>query len=545
MSAELSNPAAGKSEANKRGAVVSEQVQPARSFWRDESGVMVVIGTFMSFFMIGTVWYVLGIGNAINYRENLQSATDAAAFAGAVYDARGMNLLASINIIMGFVMSLVIIAKIMQVVFWIEWASECSACGPWDPEACFVCVEDTYKGLTWLGGDVPNYVKDVEKAVRVALEAMHDTEVTVAIVWPWVSASKSQVAGTYYASAGTALTTSFAYSQIPVSLDRLGDPNSISDIVQSFEDGSLSPITGNIPESRLGLPVNSAKYTDLCKMAIIDITSLDGVIPGGFLGFISGAVAEVLYAADWFFCDTSGGGGFLGAIGSLVDSIGNALGLGLNPDGQVGNDTYTYSPMQLFSGGGNGGAPKAKMGDGYFGVWSQGLGVFSNALEVAKPGLAVAASPSHKGTVIGAPPKDATIAVARGEFYYDPKSNEHGTGAQKNETSINLMDYPTHNVLWNPRWRARLVRYHAFPTVGVLGAFQSLFTGNLSGAATFAGESMAGYANSELMKTSIGSAVGDIESDLPQTVQNILTNGGAASNNVTDMHVEPTKGIYH
>jgi hypothetical protein len=524
--------------------VTLETPKARANFWRDDRGVMVVAGTLMSFFMIGTVWYVLGIGNVINYREQLQNATDASAFAGAVYDARGMNLLATINIFMGFVLSLVVMAKIMQVVFWIGWAANCIECtDSWgfDVVACFECgTYDPALALSWSPvEEVPSFVKTVEQGCRAALEAMHYTEEGVAIIWPWVSASKSQVAGTYYAN-GVAVTTSFAYSQIPVSLDRLGSPGSIESIVDSFQQGSFSPISDNIPESRLGLPVNSAKYTDLCKMALLDLTGADNAfqfIPGGFMNVIAGVLAEVLYTMDQFFCDAAAGDSLFGGIMGAFEKAGNFLGFGLNPDGTVSNSNYDYSPMQLF--------PSAKMGDGYFGVWGQGLGVWTNSLDIAKPGLKVSALQSHRGTVIGASPKDATLAVTRAEFYYDPKSGEGGHGAQKNETSINLMDFPSHNVLWNPRWRARLVRYHGFPTVGVIGAFQSLFSGNLSAAATFAGESVAGYANSELMKTAIGDSLGELEGDLPGTVQNILDNGGAASNNVTDMNIEPATGIFH
>jgi hypothetical protein len=94
------------------------------------------------------------------------------------------------------------------------------------------------------------------------------------------------------------------------------------------------------------------------------------------------------------------------------------------------------------------------------------------------------------------------------------------------------------------RWRARLRRYHAFPTVGVFAAFSDLFAGNLSGAATFAQNTAIGYANSEVMKTSIGDTLGQIEGDLPASMQNILDNGGAAPNSVTDT-IQPATGIYH
>ena len=80
---------------------------------RDNRGVIMVVGVFFTFLWIGLAWAIFGIGNAISYRENLQNAADASAFAAAVYDARGMNLLASVNIIMGVVLAILIVLNLV------------------------------------------------------------------------------------------------------------------------------------------------------------------------------------------------------------------------------------------------------------------------------------------------------------------------------------------------------------------------------------------------------------------------------------------------
>jgi hypothetical protein len=106
-------------------------------------------------------------------------------------------------------------------------------------------------------------------------------------------------------------------------------------------------------------------------------------------------------------------------------------------------------------------------------------------------------------------------------------------------------------VMWNMRWRARLRRYHTFPTVGVFQAVAGLFQGNMTAALKFAGQTLAGYGNSLLMKTEMANQLGQLEQQLPAEWQNVLTNGGAADNSVTDVGTPienvpgVTTGIYH
>lgn len=59
-----------------------------------------VIGIFMAMLVVGMLYFVWGIGETIVYRQMMQDAADSAAFGGAVIDARGMNLIALLNVVM-------------------------------------------------------------------------------------------------------------------------------------------------------------------------------------------------------------------------------------------------------------------------------------------------------------------------------------------------------------------------------------------------------------------------------------------------------------
>ena len=70
----------------------------ATSLKRNQSGAIMVMGVFMAALMVGFIYYVKGIGDAILFKERMQDAADSGAFAAVATHARGMNLIALINI---------------------------------------------------------------------------------------------------------------------------------------------------------------------------------------------------------------------------------------------------------------------------------------------------------------------------------------------------------------------------------------------------------------------------------------------------------------
>lgn len=77
----------------------------ARRLVTDDRGAIMVMGIFMCSCLVGSLWYLAGLGDAILYRERLQEAADAVAFSDAALHARGMNLIVLINLIMAVILA--------------------------------------------------------------------------------------------------------------------------------------------------------------------------------------------------------------------------------------------------------------------------------------------------------------------------------------------------------------------------------------------------------------------------------------------------------
>lgn len=70
-----------------------------RELHRDNCGAVMVTGVFIGSFLIGATWMIFGVARAAIFRERVQEAADAAAFSSAALHAKGMNLIAAINLV--------------------------------------------------------------------------------------------------------------------------------------------------------------------------------------------------------------------------------------------------------------------------------------------------------------------------------------------------------------------------------------------------------------------------------------------------------------
>ena len=93
----------------------SETIGEKKSLKNDKSGAIMVMGVFMAALMVGFIYYVKGIGDAILFRERMQDAADAGAFASVAVHARGMNLIALLNITMVSVLAVVTAFRLLAI----------------------------------------------------------------------------------------------------------------------------------------------------------------------------------------------------------------------------------------------------------------------------------------------------------------------------------------------------------------------------------------------------------------------------------------------
>lgn len=64
-----------------------------------ERGAMLILSLFATSLLVALIFYVLSVGHAIHHGDRLRDAADSAAFSQAVISARGMNLMALLNMV--------------------------------------------------------------------------------------------------------------------------------------------------------------------------------------------------------------------------------------------------------------------------------------------------------------------------------------------------------------------------------------------------------------------------------------------------------------
>lgn len=156
------------------------------SLREDQSGAIMVMGVFMAVFLVGMLYYLVGLSDSIVYRERMQDASDAGAFAAAVTNARGMNLIVLLNIIMAGVMAIVLTLKIIEIVI-IAAMAIAAVVG-------FFCGGCTAPAVTFLGNmqRVVNRANEViEPIAKGIINAAHVAQKAIRLGWPVLSQLRS------------------------------------------------------------------------------------------------------------------------------------------------------------------------------------------------------------------------------------------------------------------------------------------------------------------------------------------------------------------
>lgn len=161
---------------------------PGKCLTRDRRGAIMVTAAFMAVFACGALWYVIGVGDAIVYRERVQDGADAVAFAGAVYHARGMNIIVTLNIIMAALLGLVVAAKLLK---FLNDTANAIGCGcipvPFIGAACSAVCTTTRAARQPINTTVDRLTQLYNKVGPI----LSKTQNGVAIAMPWLAEAKS------------------------------------------------------------------------------------------------------------------------------------------------------------------------------------------------------------------------------------------------------------------------------------------------------------------------------------------------------------------
>lgn len=81
--------------------------------------MILVPALVMGTLLVGALFYVAAVGDAILFRTELQNAADVTAFKSAVWHARGMNVIAVLNILMSLALAVFAAIRIAEIVLFV------------------------------------------------------------------------------------------------------------------------------------------------------------------------------------------------------------------------------------------------------------------------------------------------------------------------------------------------------------------------------------------------------------------------------------------
>jgi hypothetical protein len=235
----------------------------------DQRGAVMLIGLFLALAVIGALWCLIGIGNAIIAREHSQEAVDSAAFTNAVLHARGMNFIAFINIIvMALTMTYLLLTWFDVILSSIMLLTGTWEFGPnwcvWHYATWIVDVDVNYcqyaRNVEKIEGPVFRFDRKVFDRLKKVGPPLFEVQVWAATAVPYLGTEAALLTATDYQRPAT---VSFSLSSFPGGgairpLNELHRLDKIPDF--DTRDGRNA-----FQDRRIGLPVEAEPAFQLCE----------------------------------------------------------------------------------------------------------------------------------------------------------------------------------------------------------------------------------------------------------------------------------------
>lgn len=212
---------------------------------RDERGAILIFGLLASTLLVGVLWWLMGMGEALAFHERGQEVADAAAFSTAVVEARALNTIVLLNLVMSAILAVRVLVRLVQFALIIAGI------------ALIATIVGIPFGVTALelSADVEEIYKEINPTITAGLDAL-------SLVAAGVGMSMSGMGK----GAGTFVEKTYA-------------PVAKSVIVES-------PYAEESDKSVQGFPVsNDADGTTACKKAT---EALGGLISGALTTVVGG-----------------------------------------------------------------------------------------------------------------------------------------------------------------------------------------------------------------------------------------------------------------
>lgn len=423
---------------------MNEAAMLRRSFVRDQRGAVMLTGLFMAFVLTTATWFVFGTAKALVFRERVQETADAAAFSSAVIHAKGMNLIAAINLVFFAVTAVWLTLRVFEHGMYVVQSTVTFNASNCEGRLCRLkaCeVSPLSAALTASGAGGPaaacqaaHGLQEVRKINKEARQAIGDG------MWntfPALSAAQDATARLAPAAATvTSLAVGDKFGHLTIAVSPSLVP--VADLVKAT--GRNPPV-----DRPLGLPVIEKKFGSLCnRAATLGMKKVKGAFrlaPG------LGAIIDVPIVSE--VIDR-----LIGMAAGKVESsfCGDSDAAGHSSNTKIFKET---GPKGIF--------PHAENGNDLMQVWAYTHGAFTD-LDQKKVEMG-----GTKGRTMGlAAPSTSTWYVAQAEMFFDCKGGWL-------DAECNGDDH----ALYSMRWRARLRRMRSPQFGKELGRYlrDALFSG--------------------------------------------------------------------
>jgi hypothetical protein len=257
--------------------------RPLSELRHDDRGAVLMTGLFMSCFLIGALWFIIGIGDTIVFRDMMQEAVDHGAFASAALNAKGMNFIALCNLVLLAAVTIHIVLGIAHdIALVVCLASLGTSCGVW------ANMRRVYTGYF--------------KVLKPAAKAIHSAEVVAAHAYPVMGFVEGMQIGRSYGGRGGT------------------GPVTVLPLSRSLLPGGNSGTTEMVSQ---GLPVIARPMSFLCKkIASVGInavfTDALGVSRSGASGALLDRAKQLIGASlEARYCN--GGGMGSAVVGAQIE----------------------------------------------------------------------------------------------------------------------------------------------------------------------------------------------------------------------------------
>ncbi len=142
----------------------------------DTTGAMMLMSLFMALLLIGALYYILGVGDAVIYRRIMQDGADAGAHAASVMGAKGMNLHVLLNVVMAATTGILLVIRsvevLLEIVIGILYGLAATVVLAAKASALIAVLSPVESTVERVGDAVEQFVRAAHDALDVAHKAV-------------------------------------------------------------------------------------------------------------------------------------------------------------------------------------------------------------------------------------------------------------------------------------------------------------------------------------------------------------------------------------